>query len=385
MKRVGLLGLTFSNPNKGCMALAFSFLNILKEVQQSYSDLDIVIFSDMEYELTHVRVILQSIRFVFYRFKNPKSIIGMNSELRKCDLVFDFTEGDSFSDIYGLKRMVKVSLTKEFILMNNVPLVLCPQTYGPYRSNVSKALAKNVFRRAKYICSRDEKSSKVVYDLNHIMVDTYTDVAFGLPSECKTYIGNSERKKIGINISALLWNGGYNGKNQFGLSVDYKMYIEKIIAYLEQCEEYDIYLIPHVYSESMDEIENDYLACLQIKDRFTNCSIPKLYDLPMEMKGYISQMDYFLGARMHATIAAFSSGVVTIPFSYSRKFEGLYESLEYPFVIHGNSSNTDKAIEDTVRFIKNESELVNRQLIAMKKVNSKLDEFKKKVTSLIYE
>ena len=33
---------------------------------------------------------------------------------------------------------------------------------------------------------------------------------------------------------------------------------------------------------------------------------------------------------MHATIGAISSGVATIPFSYSRKFEGLFGNLEYP-------------------------------------------------------
>ena len=40
-------------------------------------------------------------------------------------------------------------------------------------------------------------------------------------------------------------------------------------------------------------------------------------------------MDFFVGARMHACIGAFSSGVPVVPLAYSRKFNGLFESLNY--------------------------------------------------------
>lgn len=42
-------------------------------------------------------------------------------------------------------------------------------------------------------------------------------------------------------------------------------------------------------------------------------------------------MDFFAGARMHACIAAVSSGVPVYPLAYSRKFNGLFvETLGYP-------------------------------------------------------
>ena len=69
-------------------------------------------------------------------------------------------------------------------------------------------------------------------------------------------------------------------------------------------------------------------------------------------------MDVFVGARMHATLAAYSSGVAAIPFSYSRKFEGLYESLEYPFVISGTKMTTDDALEKTVEYIRSPEKLM---------------------------
>jgi polysaccharide pyruvyl transferase WcaK-like protein len=71
----------------------------------------------------------------------------------------------------------------------------------------------------------------------------------------------------------------------------------------------------------------------------------------MEAKSYISGMDLFIGARMHATIAAISSGVPVIPFSYSRKFEGLFSSLGYPYVVQGTKWESQKAIDETIGWI----------------------------------
>ena len=45
-------------------------------------------------------------------------------------------------------------------------------------------------------------------------------------------------------------------------------------------------------------------------------------------------MDFFMGARMHATIAAFSAGVPVVPMAYSRKFNGLFsDTLSYSHLI----------------------------------------------------
>ena len=74
---------------------------------------------------------------------------------------------------------------------------------------------------------------------------------------------------------------------------------------------------------------------------------------------------------MHATIAAFSAGVADIPFSYSRKFEGLYDSLGYPYVIHGCTDTTVQAINKTIEWISCKDILANavkhsNSIVAMK-------------------
>ena len=53
-------------------------------------------------------------------------------------MVFDFTEGDSFSDIYGLKRFALTSFFKFVTIKKDGCLVLGPQTYGPFKNKLVK-------------------------------------------------------------------------------------------------------------------------------------------------------------------------------------------------------------------------------------------------------
>src|ERR1017187_101627 len=45
---------------------------------------------------------------------------------------------DSFSDIYGLQRFFYVSLPQILVLWLGKPLILLPQTYGPFKSRISR-------------------------------------------------------------------------------------------------------------------------------------------------------------------------------------------------------------------------------------------------------
>ena len=103
----------------------------------------------------------------------------------------------------------------------------------------------------------------------------------------------------------------------------------------------------------------------------------------MEIKGYISEMDIFIGARMHATIGAFSSGIATIPVSYSRKFEGLYDNLNYRYVISASKICNEEAKKLTIEYI-NEYKLLKQNVDqSLKYVSDMQDNFKNKIKELI--
>lgn len=94
-------------------------------------------------------------------------------------------------------------------------------------------------------------------------------------------------------------------------------------------------------------------------------------------------MDVFTGARMHSTIAAISAGIPVIPFSYSRKFEGLYESLQYNYLIHGKHDETKQAVEQTIAFVKNRATLQHGVDMSRRIINEQLQIFCRDIEQIL--
>lgn len=76
-------------------------------------------------------------------------------------------------------------------------------------------------------------------------------------------------------------------------------------------------------------MDDDYTICRQLAQTYPTVQLPDPFRSPIEAKSYIAGLDFFTGARMHSCIAAFSSGVPVVPMAYSRKFNGLFDSLGY--------------------------------------------------------
>lgn len=267
--------------------------------------------------------------------------------VRRCDVVVDIGEGDSFADIYGFKRFFYYWLSKNIVCSLKKPLVLAPQTIGPFDQTTSRVLARQVMARCARVFARDNLSSEYLAQLGVSgNIDEAIDVAFCLPfvRPERTPGGKS---KVGINVSGLLFNGGYTGANQFGLAVDYPTTVREIIRYFAENEDVELHLIGHVIEPNMP-VEDDVGACRRLAEEFPGAIIAPAFSRPSEAKSYISGMDFFAGARMHACIAAFSAGVPVVPMAYSRKFNGLFNSLGYAYISDMKASG-DSSVFDDVR------------------------------------
>lgn len=172
---------------------------------------------------------------------------------------------------------------------------------------------------------------------------------------------------VGLNISALLWHGGYTQDNQFGLKDDYKTCVRSIIDYFFNQPNVKLHLIPHVVGSERG-VENDYAVSFDLQKEYNNPNLilSPLFLSPVDAKDYISGMDFFMGARMHSTIAAFSSGVPIVPMAYSRKFNGLFiDTLDYNHLVDlktdDNGAILDK-IKDAFDDRDNISSLISNRL-----------------------
>lgn len=137
--------------------------------------------------------------------------------------------------------------------------------------------------------------------------------------------------------------GGYTGKNEFGLKMDYPALIRGLITYFrDHADGCEIHLVPHVFPDKpIAGHENDYTASEALAAEFPGTVLAPRFASPSEAKSYIAGMDFFMGARMHACIAACSSGVPVAPMAYSRKFAGLFGSIGYDHTIDCTSASAE--------------------------------------------
>lgn len=385
MITIGLNGIDFSNGNLGCEALAYSLIyNLKKQCDKNKIEAKYVIFcfkyiEEKKKKLCNtLNIKYENVEFVEITIRKIKNIRNTKLNYKKCDFVIDMSGGDSFSDIYGLKRMLRESFYKLIAINNKVPLILGPQTYGPYNKIISRIIARKIIKNATLVFSRDKQSSELVYSISKIKTIDTTDLAIRLPYEKHE---KTKNKSIGINVSALMWNEGFNGKNQFELKVDYKRYIDDLIRYLKKQKEYEIYLISHVNASG---IEDDYKLCEELSQKYKIHLAPR-FETAIEAKTFIATLNLLIGSRMHATIAAFSSGVPAISLAYSKKFEGLYNSLKYKYYINAKKYNTNEALDLTKEYIKNIDQMIIDEENALKLAIEKLSNFDNNLENIIKE
>ena len=290
--------------------------------------------------------------------RNPIGLLRSNC-FDGCDIVFNICAGDGYTDIYGFPRLISESYMSVLCHRKGIPIVFSPQTIGPFTSKKANVVAKKTLSGLDEIFVRDALSRECCerLDLN-VPIQEVIDVAFALPYEKER--PNDAIIRFGLNVSGLLYNGGYDKKNYFGLSIDYKQYIDMLVDEVLKDEDVELHLIPHVIHNN--PIEDDYAVCERICSEHPGAILAPRFSSPIDAKSYISSMDFFTGARMHSTIAAISSGVPVAPVAYSRKVNGLYGTLEYPYYIDAKSIDSEEeALRLTLDYYSRRNELKLRE------------------------
>ena len=295
-------------------------------------------------ELTYVRRGAYRSR----RFHRPENLWTMyvaarvapaaNANVRaidRADVVLDISGGDSFTDLYGARRFVSVTMPKRIALQRRRPLHLLPQTFGPYRTRSAREMAERIVRGAETAWARDEHSFATLRDLLGDAFDpnrhrSGVDVAFLLPSsdlpetDADQLLATSSAPIVGLNVSGLLSNAPGIGRERFGLSVDYPSAMQALVRRFVERTEARILLIPHVYGQLH---ESDHIACQRMLDKVeTPPDRVQVAARPdaMQTKALIGACDWFVGTRMHSTIAALSQSIPTAAVAYSDKTAGVF-------------------------------------------------------------
>lgn len=268
------------------------------------------------------------------------------TRIAESDSILDISGGDSFTDLYGSRRFSSVLWPKLIALRLGKPLVLLPQTYGPFRLASHRAIAERVLRGAAMAWARDERSFESLCELVGSDFDAQrhrsgVDVAFLLPCRMpELHLTSHHLRKwleddygreplAGVNISGLIYNDVDGAKSRFGFIADYRHLIHRVVRGLVD-RGARVMLVPHVLTPP-GHYESDVDAAIAVqaslpssaRDRVATCAVAAD---PREVKWLIGRCDWFCGTRMHATIAGLSQGIPTAAVAYSLKTAGVFET-----------------------------------------------------------
>ena len=167
-----------------------------------------------------------------------------------------------------------------------------------------------------------------------------------------------EKDVIGLNLSNFVVNSD-------DLSTGFGAEVNKLINYILNHTNLNILLIPHVLWKGQDdrEISNVILR------KYNSSRISVLNSDTLnycELRYVISKCRFFIGARTHAVISAYSTYVPTIALGYSIKSKGIAKDLELNECLVINSKQVkENAVLSSFKYLSQNEERIRRHLEKM--------------------
>lgn len=183
----------------------------------------------------------------------------------------------------------------------------------------------------------------------------FSDPAFCMERvEVEPIDGFTRENTLGFNISPLVVSGDPRKKE----------IAEDFLRFVFENTTMKVLLVPHVVEEN----NNDYDFMKPIFEKFEHTG--RIAILPPDLearqyKGYIAGTRFFVGARTHSTIAAYSSGVPTIALGYSVKARGIAKDIfgEEKYVLDIKAMTDYEELRDEfLKLLENENE-IRRELM----------------------
>lgn len=317
------------------------------------------------------KLIGEKARFLLFNKKEKEAF----DSLCNTDLVL--SKGGSF--IYNHGGLAKL-MSLMFILL---PLwlasamgkktVVFSQSIGPLNGKFTRYIARKILNKVDYIYVRERYSYDFVKSLNieKPRLELIPDSAFYLSNPIKENEELKIKTKNNVGITVKQWEHR-NSNDKNSKFTKYINTVSNICDYLIEKFDVNIYIIPQVIGPNNDE--NDALAAKILTDNIKNKDKVEFINgdfSPYELKYIYSQMDMFVGTRLHSNIFALTTGTPVVGISYhGTKTTGTMDLLELgDYVVDINNISEEEFIEK-VTAVWNDKEAISKHIV------SKIDEFK---------
>lgn len=225
------------------------------------------------------------------------------------------------------------------------------------------------------ILARESLTYNVLTSRGLTNVKLVADPAFTMvKEELPLPKGWKDNDTVGLNFSPLVLK-----KNPKAMEATIKL-----IEYILETTESVIALTPHVIDGGNDDSELLKELYEQFKDTNRVILLPNNLTA-IQYKGYIARMRFFIGARTHATIAAYSNFVPTMVLGYSIKSRGIAKDLfgEEKLVLGindiSNTENLKNCFDELIRDEKKIKETLETRIPEIKKMSYKSSEYLKEI------
>lgn len=173
------------------------------------------------------------------------------------------------------------------------------------------------------IYARESLTADMLKKLGLKNVITFPDPAFILQPDPYQLPSVFDKEVIGINLSNYVVGSD-------GLDTPFGAEVILLMEYLLNATNFNILLLPHVMWKGQDDrlIANAVMRNFQFHSRIYMLDSDSLNYC--QLRYVISRCRYFIGARTHAVISAYSTCVPTIALGYSVKSQGIAKDLNLP-------------------------------------------------------
>ncbi len=261
--------------------------------------------------------------------------------LRDATWVGELQAGDAFSDEFGLRDFIAECLPTFAAIGARRPPYLLPQSFGPPQTAAGLHIARFIARRSRGLFARDLASVHVGISLAGRFpappVEFCPDLAFTLPSapipsDAIEPALPDGAPVIGLNINGGLYNDGFARAPRANFKLDYTGLMPELArALLEAEPDTRLLMIPYMnvpsgHRENDREAGEHVAATLppQLRER-----VHFLRDLadPCRIRAAIGRCTFFIGARLHACIAALSQGIPAVGIADNWRIEGIFATV----------------------------------------------------------
>lgn len=289
--------------------------------------------------------------------------------LAECDAMI-MSGGDVISLDYGLASLYDWTGYAENAFALGKPVCLWAASVGPFSAKpfVERFIAGHLARYGS-VSVRESSTFEYLQKLG-LETELVADPAFTLEPEAfehLQYMPEGREGCLGLNISPLV--RGYRPTESSKQALDSELL--EFIEHIMNSTDLGVLLIPHVgpLDGRQENSDHHYMGSLLQRSNVANSSRVKLAPATFnaaQLKHLISKCRYFIGARTHATIAAFSTGVPTVSIAYSVKAKGINNDLfgDTRFVLDTPAVTKDSLVQSFGRLVDEESDI--RQFLPVK-------------------